>query len=110
MGLLHVSSVSTLTGETHYTLLDSSGEARVTSFAGSADAQTFDFQVNIAHSYLASEHWLTEYFKGGDISYIPPSFGHYIENTGNTTLKYLEIFKSGPFLFKFQPHRIQSLS
>ncbi|KAF7982961.1 hypothetical protein HWV62_24540 [Athelia sp. TMB] len=53
-----------------------SGNARVTSFAGQASAQTFDFQ-------------------GGDISYIPPSFGHYIENTGNTTLRFLEIFKSG---------------
>jgi len=51
------------------------GNARVTSFASQATATTIDFQ-------------------GGDISYIPPTFGHYIENTGNTTLKFIEIFKS----------------
>ncbi|KII87879.1 hypothetical protein PLICRDRAFT_42403 [Plicaturopsis crispa FD-325 SS-3] len=55
-----------------------SGNARVTSFGANSNAQTFDFQA-------------------GDIGYIPPSFGHYIENTGNTTLKFLEIFKSGIF-------------
>ncbi|KAF7980565.1 hypothetical protein HWV62_37729 [Athelia sp. TMB] len=55
---------------------NSEGNARVTSFASQATASTIDFQ-------------------GGDISYIPPSFGHYIENTGNTTLRFLEIFKSG---------------
>jgi oxalate decarboxylase/phosphoglucose isomerase-like protein (cupin superfamily) len=27
--------------------------------------------------------------------YIPPSYGHYIENTGNTTLKYLEMLNTG---------------
>jgi oxalate decarboxylase/phosphoglucose isomerase-like protein (cupin superfamily) len=26
--------------------------------------------------------------------YVPPSFGHYVENIGNTTLKFLEIFNS----------------
>ncbi|KAI6168410.1 putative oxalate decarboxylase/oxidase [Pisolithus thermaeus] len=55
-----------------------SGEARITVYASSSDARTSDFQA-------------------GDIAYIPPSFGHYIENTGNTTLKFLEIFKSGLF-------------
>ncbi|KAI6116236.1 putative oxalate decarboxylase/oxidase [Pisolithus sp. B1] len=53
-----------------------SGEARITVYASSSNARTSDFQA-------------------GDIAYIPPSFGHYIENTGNTTLKFLEIFKSG---------------
>ncbi|KAG8702506.1 hypothetical protein FRC11_011434 [Ceratobasidium sp. 423] len=28
------------------------------------------------------------------VGYVPPTFGHYVENTGNTTLKYLEIFNS----------------
>ncbi|CAE6474591.1 unnamed protein product [Rhizoctonia solani] len=51
------------------------GNARVTVFASSANARTFDYQ-------------------GGDIGYVPPTFGHYVENTGNTTLKYLEIFNS----------------
>ncbi|EIW78596.1 Bicupin oxalate decarboxylase oxidase [Coniophora puteana RWD-64-598 SS2] len=52
-----------------------SGQSRVTAYAASAQANTFDFNP-------------------GDIAYIPPSYGHYIENTGNTTLKFLEIFKS----------------
>ncbi|KAI6116237.1 putative oxalate decarboxylase/oxidase [Pisolithus sp. B1] len=55
-----------------------SGEARITVYASSSNARTSDFQA-------------------GDIAYIPPSFGHYVENTGNTTLKFLEIFKSGLF-------------
>ncbi|CAE6505854.1 unnamed protein product [Rhizoctonia solani] len=51
------------------------GNARVTVFASSANARTFDYQA-------------------GDIGYVPPTFGHYVENTGNTTMKYLEIFKT----------------
>lgn len=53
-----------------------SGEARITVYASSARAQTVNFQA-------------------GDIAYVPPSYGHYIENIGNSTLKFLEIFKSG---------------
>ncbi|KAJ6542418.1 putative oxalate decarboxylase/oxidase [Mycena sp. CBHHK59/15] len=55
-----------------------SGQARVTVFAASSKARTFNFSP-------------------GDVGYIPPSFGHYVENTGNTTLKFLEIFKSNIF-------------
>ncbi|THH07558.1 hypothetical protein EW145_g3296 [Phellinidium pouzarii] len=51
------------------------GEARMTIFASSATANTFDY-------------------RPGDIGYVPPSYGHYIENTGNTTLVYLELFNS----------------
>ncbi|GAB1522188.1 hypothetical protein RhiTH_005300 [Rhizoctonia solani] len=51
------------------------GTARVTVFASSGNARTFDYQA-------------------GDIGYVPPTFGHYVENTGNTTMKYLEIFKT----------------
>ncbi|KZS92561.1 oxalate decarboxylase [Sistotremastrum niveocremeum HHB9708] len=51
------------------------GQGRVTLFAAQSNARTFDYQA-------------------GDIGYVPPSFGHYVENTGNTTLKYLEIFAS----------------
>ncbi|KAJ2995279.1 hypothetical protein NUW54_g7415 [Trametes sanguinea] len=54
------------------------GNARVTLFAGTAIAQTFDYQP-------------------GDISYIPTGYGHYVENTGNTTLRFLEIFNSDVF-------------
>jgi oxalate decarboxylase/phosphoglucose isomerase-like protein (cupin superfamily) len=70
----------------------------MTIFAASSDARTFDYQ-------------------GGDIGYVPagygmwakltvspmrlPSFyfdvGHYLENTGNTTLHFLEIFDTGRF-------------
>ncbi|KAG9092682.1 hypothetical protein FS749_015527 [Ceratobasidium sp. UAMH 11750] len=51
------------------------GNARITVFAASANARTFNYQA-------------------GDIGYVPPSFGHYVENIGNTTLKFLEIFNS----------------
>jgi hypothetical protein len=30
---------------------------------------------------------------------VPASQGHYVENIGNTTLKYLEIFKTGKYKF-----------
>jgi len=28
------------------------------------------------------------------VGYVPTAMGHYVENTGTTTLKYLEIFKA----------------
>ncbi|TDL25565.1 oxalate decarboxylase [Rickenella mellea] len=51
------------------------GTARMTVFASSSNAQTFDYQA-------------------GDIGYVPPSFGHYVENTGNTTMVFMEIFNT----------------
>ncbi|KAH9930043.1 oxalate decarboxylase [Fomitopsis serialis] len=54
------------------------GSGRMTIFAANSNARTFDYQ-------------------GGDIGYIPPSYGHYVENTGNTTLHYLEILKSDKY-------------
>ncbi|QRV88483.1 oxalate decarboxylase [Ceratobasidium sp. AG-Ba] len=54
------------------------GNARVTVFAASANARTFNFQA-------------------GDIGYVPPTFGHYVENIGNGTLKFLEIFNSDKY-------------
>ncbi|THH00073.1 hypothetical protein EW026_g2385 [Hermanssonia centrifuga] len=51
------------------------GTGRMSLFAASGNARTFDFQ-------------------GGDVGYVPASFGHFVENTGNTTLRFLEIFKS----------------
>ncbi|CCM03875.1 uncharacterized protein FIBRA_06026 [Fibroporia radiculosa] len=53
-----------------------SGTARVTEFASSSTAQTFDFQA-------------------GDVGFVPATYGHYVENTGNDTLKFLEIFNTG---------------
>ena len=50
----------------------------MTIFAGTGIAQTFDYQP-------------------GDISYVPTAYGHYVENTGNTTLRFLEIFNTDRF-------------
>ncbi|KIP09753.1 hypothetical protein PHLGIDRAFT_28854 [Phlebiopsis gigantea 11061_1 CR5-6] len=55
-----------------------SGNARVTLFASQGSARTFNYQA-------------------GDVAYIPGSFGHYVENTGNSTLHYLEIFNTDTF-------------
>ena len=54
------------------------GQARMGVFGASGQARTFDFQAN-------------------DVGYVPFAMGHYIENTGDTTLRYLEIFKSDYF-------------
>ncbi|TFK94078.1 oxalate decarboxylase [Polyporus arcularius HHB13444] len=55
-----------------------SGEGRVTLFASSSNARTFNYQA-------------------GDVGFVPASFGHYVENTGNTTLHFLEIFNTDRF-------------
>jgi oxalate decarboxylase len=51
------------------------GQARMGVFAASGQARTFDFQA-------------------GDVGYVPFAMGHYIENTGTTTMRFLEVFKS----------------
>jgi oxalate decarboxylase len=51
------------------------GQARMGVFAASGQARTFDYQA-------------------GDVGYVPFATGHYIENTGSTRLRFLEIFKS----------------
>ena len=51
------------------------GEARMGVFAGAGQARTFDFMA-------------------GDVGYVPFAMGHYVENTGTTPLRFLEIFKS----------------
>jgi oxalate decarboxylase len=51
------------------------GQARMGVFAASGQARTFDFRAN-------------------DVGYVPFAMGHYIENTGDTTLRFLEVFKS----------------
>jgi oxalate decarboxylase len=40
---------------------------------------------------------VTQNFKPGDIGYVKKSLGHYIKNTGDTDLKFLEIFRSDRF-------------
>ncbi len=52
-----------------------SGKARMTVFATGARARTMDFEM-------------------GDVGYIQKTLPHYIENTGTTDLKFLEMFKS----------------
>ncbi len=52
-----------------------SGQARMGVFASSGEARTFDFMA-------------------GDVGFVPFAMGHYVENTGNETLRFLEIFKS----------------
>ena len=51
------------------------GQGRMGVFASSGDARTFDYQA-------------------GDVGYVPFAMGHYIENTGNIPLRFLEMFKS----------------
>jgi oxalate decarboxylase len=55
-----------------------SGHARMTVFASSGKARTFDYQA-------------------GDVGYVPFAMGHYVENTGDTTLRFLEMFRSAYF-------------
>ncbi|TFK34609.1 oxalate decarboxylase [Crucibulum laeve] len=54
------------------------GNARMTIFAAQSNARTFDYQP-------------------GDIGYVPATMGHYVENIGNTTVRFLEIFKTDKF-------------
>jgi oxalate decarboxylase len=40
------------------------------------------------------EHGRTFDIRAGDVGYVPFAMGHYIENTGTETLRFLEVFKS----------------
>jgi len=51
------------------------GSGRMTVFASEGTARTFDYQA-------------------GDVGYVPFAMGHYVENTGDTVLRFLELFKS----------------
>lgn len=55
-----------------------SGKGRMTVFASSGKARTFDYQA-------------------GDVGYVPFAMGHYIENTGDEPLRFLEMFHSERF-------------
>src|ERR671937_443559 len=54
------------------------GQARMTVFASSEKARTFDYQA-------------------GDVGYVPFAMGHYVENTGDDLLVFLELFRSDHF-------------
>ncbi|MBP1154846.1 MULTISPECIES: oxalate decarboxylase family bicupin [unclassified Paenibacillus] len=54
------------------------GTARMTVFAANGTARTFDY-------------------RAGDVGYVPFAFGHYIQNTGNQSVWFLEMFKSNRF-------------
>jgi oxalate decarboxylase len=71
-----------------------SGQARMTVFASQNNARTFNFQ-------------------GGDVGAVPFPMGHYVENIGTTTLRFLEIFRSEYFAdvslaqwLAFTPHEL----
>jgi oxalate decarboxylase len=51
------------------------GRGRMGVFGSSGQARTFDYQA-------------------GDVGYVPYAMGHYIENTGDRPLRFLEVFKS----------------
>lgn len=51
------------------------GHARMTVFASDSKARTFNYQA-------------------GDVGYVPFAMGHYVQNTGETPLRFLEMFKS----------------
>ncbi|MDF5719494.1 MAG: cupin domain-containing protein [Rhizonema sp. PD37] len=54
------------------------GKARMTLFMNNSKAHTADFNAN-------------------DVGYVPRTFPHYIENTGNTDLIFIEMFKASRF-------------
>jgi oxalate decarboxylase len=55
-----------------------SGQGRMTVFASAGKARTFDYQA-------------------GDVGYIPFAMGHYVQNTGDEPLRFLEMFRSDRF-------------
>ncbi|WP_210619563.1 cupin domain-containing protein [Mammaliicoccus lentus] len=54
------------------------GEAKMTVFAAESHARTFNYSA-------------------GDVGYVPFAMGHYVQNTGDTTLRFLEMFKADHF-------------
>ena len=54
------------------------GQGRMTVFASGGKSRTFDYQA-------------------GDVGYVPFAMGHYVENTGEETLTFLEMFRSDHF-------------
>lgn len=71
-----------------------SGQARMTVFGSEGLARTFNYQA-------------------GDVGVIPFPMGHYIENIGSTTLRFLELFRSSYYAdvslakwLAFTPHEL----
>jgi oxalate decarboxylase len=54
------------------------GSGRMTVFASEHNARTFDFSA-------------------GDVGAVPAAYGHYIENTSDQQLRFLEVFRSAHF-------------
>jgi oxalate decarboxylase len=54
------------------------GQGRMTVFASGGKARTFDY-------------------RAGDVGYVPFAMGHYVENTGEEPLRFLEMFRSDHF-------------
>ena len=48
----------------------------------------------VFNSWLAV---ITADFRAGDIGYVKKALGHYVENTGNTELVYMEVFRADRF-------------
>jgi oxalate decarboxylase len=70
------------------------GQARMTVFASGGAAQTFNY-------------------RAGDVGYVPRAMPHYLENTGTTTFRFLEMFRSPKFedvplaqWLAFTPHEL----
>jgi len=55
------------------------GKARMTVFAARGNSRTFDFQA-------------------GDVGTVPKAMAHFVENTGNETLRFLELFNAPRFV------------
>ena len=55
------------------------GKARMTVFGAQTNSRTFDFQA-------------------GDVGTVPKAMAHFVENTGNETLRFLELFKAPRFV------------
>ena len=55
-----------------------SGQGRMGVFASSGRSRTFDYQA-------------------GDVGYVPFAMGHYVQNTGDEPLRFLEMFRSDRF-------------
>ncbi|RRA48909.1 oxalate decarboxylase family bicupin [Acidipila sp. EB88] len=54
------------------------GQARMTVFAAGGKARTFNYQA-------------------GDVGYVPFAMGHYIQNIGDTPVRFLELFRSARY-------------
>jgi len=55
------------------------GKARMTVFGAQTNSRTFDFQA-------------------GDVGTVPKPMAHFVENTGNETLRFLELFRAPRFV------------